>query len=492
MGLKREYVEEFRRSLQAARATHAELAQQRSDWIAAAEEVVPAFRAFERVLLGSGDIAAAIATGALQQLRDAGYLRTSTEFLTEQRLRNKAHAWTLEWLGPKVVDVARDPTGGPTVGDCWQRVELHVQIDKGNRRVDTEFYGLNPTAGETANPFDDREKLHVVWEVPEESGAPLRLYYLGVGANSPYKLDHPDRPGLDARGMGKPRFYVYGRDRTPAVHFRHEVTRRDEGPVLWPWPHLPVERVDDAYVVRFVRTTDDTRTCLADPAVIAANAGRSLDDVVRAFFATIGEAGSAPTFDALPPALQSKIRSSFIVEAATVRRIEGPLPATLPTLEKVLEWLRFDYAAYFYATAAATTRPRTEEELLDATRWGLDAHRRANYQRIFERPTREVFDPEDLPHLPATVGDLFRARPPAMPPTLATLVNGMRAQLRSELEADLYHFGQYPNDRVQHLRLGVHLALSAGWGDVYCKVVNQARRCVEGQEPFGEFDLRWP
>jgi hypothetical protein len=158
----------------------------------------------------------------------------------------------------------------------------------------------------------------------------------------------------------------------------------------------------------------------------------------------------------------------------------------------VLDWMREDYLPYFYAMCAPTTRPRTNEELRQAALHGLDVAKRSEYAEIFSRPSADVFELPDLPYLPSTIGELFVAGELPLPPELAAEVASMRTQLRSEIELDLYHFGQMPNERIQHLRLGVYLATSIGWGDVYGKILSQARACIEGKEPFGQFDLVWP
>ncbi len=226
---------------------------------------VPGLTSFHHALEVRGDIEGAVATGVMPLLLREKLMETWAAHLTPDKLMRGLVVWWIRWLGHGTMAVDRSGTD-PTVGYQWHRVILNVRVDRGTRRIDTEFYSLNEEAGDGVNSFDDREKLHAIWAVPVDRAAPLELVYLGFGTNEPYDLEHADRGTTTL--SGRPRFYIYDVDR--GAELSYQVRWSDSRPFDWDWTPRPVTEGPEGTKVEFVRMGDGSLFCLADAEVASA------------------------------------------------------------------------------------------------------------------------------------------------------------------------------------------------------------------------------
>lgn len=469
------------------RELHAALWKERQDFSELLSASIPRYREFHHALETRGDIQRAVETGVLGSLKEQGYARTNSEHLTPHKLREGCRAWSIEWLGYGGLTVDRTSSDRPQTADLWHRVELVVRAEREARRIDTEFFSLNERAGSKANEFDDREKLHVVWDVPRSQAECLHLAYLGFGTNEPYDLDHLDRTGSAL--SGRPRFYIFDRDRR--VRLEYQVRWQRGNRFDWKWNRRVLVRGSDATTVSFVEFPDESLICLSDEEMVNAASGLTQDKVLELAWSALELPGSPSEFEELGSELQRRLLDSIRVVTAEVR---GPVVSKLsgdcqtPSLAEVLDAAGKNYLPYFVATSAARARERGSDQLLAAVRQ-LEPSRAKEYEQILNRDCSEVFASKWCKFLPRKMAQLFRVTPEILPKVLRSAVQEWIEDIGVQIDRDLYHYGQNPADRVHRLRLGAWLALSPKHGDVYRRVLDTARDYVDSGTAHGSFDV---
>lgn len=464
-----------------------ELWRQRLEFQALVVSTVPRIRRFYNELEMLGDIEAAVQTGALRALFDEGLATSESDHLTSEKLKAGCFVWRLRWVGHGALAVDRSTTV-PIAEVQWHEVVLRVKVDREARSIDTEFFSLNESAGDTQNPYDDREKLHVVWRVPHND-SPLELQYLGFGTNEPYDLDHPGR--AKAASVGRPRFYIY--DRRRAIEMSYDVSWMQLGSFDWDWTIRPIHISGDVIEVDFVQLLDGSRHCLADREIVNAAADLNEQRMLDLTWKAMERDDPPPPAAELSPETASLWRSRFPVLRA---RVEGPNVRPTgteppPTIGDVLVRAGRDYPAYFAATSAARTGIRSQRQLLRGIRQ-LDPTRRDEYERILDARCDQVFVEHVGAVLPTTMRELLELDTTVLPVAARAAVSEWLDHLASQIDKDLYHYGQLPVERVHRLRLGAWIATNDEFGNIYAKVVSEARRLVETGGCHGRFELIVP
>jgi hypothetical protein len=87
------------------------------------------------------------------------------------------------------------------------------------------------------------------------------------------------------------------------------------------------------------------------------------------------------------------------------------------------------------------------------------------------------------------MGELFAVDRSALAGRPRIAVDQWTRKIADEVRRDLYYYGQSPLERMNRLRLGAYLALSEAHGGLYWKVLEQARRLLDGEEPHGQFTV---
>ena len=441
---------------------------------------VPRLTEFHHALEMRGDIEGALETGVLPVLLREKLVETQPVHLTPEKLTRGAVVWSIRWLGHGTMAVDRSGPE-PTAGYQWHRVILHVRVDRGARRIDTEFYSLNEEAGATVNPFDDREKLHAVWCVPEKPGAPLELVYLGFGTNEPYDIEHADRGTTTL--SGRPRFYIYDADR--GVELSYKVSWSDSRPFDWDWTPRQVTRGPHGTKVEFVRMGEGTLLCLADAELASAAQQLTEEKSLQLVWSTYFDE-PAPALSEVSEDLREKLRAFMSrVDAHVTGPCERPIGPRdeAPSIDEILLRAGRDYLPYFAATSAARTVHRTPVELLAALRQ-LDPSRADEY-RFLDETCKDVFVPDVAAFLPDRLVDVFALDQSKIDPSVA----GWVTHVAGQIDRDLYHYGQSPMERIHRLRFGAWLATRRDLGNVYGHVLAAGRACVDDGSCHGCFDL---
>ena len=484
------FIRRHQEAQQARRELHANLWQERQNFSELLSQTIPRNRDFHHALEMRGDIPGAVATGVLGALKEQGYARTSAEHLTPRKLRDGCRAWSIEWLGYGGLTVDRTSKDQPQAADLWHRVELVVKVNRDARRIDTEFFSLNEQAGLRPNTFDDREKLHVVWEVPSSGTEELRLAYLGFGTNEPYDVEHLDRGASSL--SGRPRFYIFDRDR--GLRVEYDVQWQRAGRFDWVWCFERPQRGGRGTEVSFVEMPDSSLICISDEEMANAASNYSRQTALEHAWTAFDLPGAPLLLEDLEPKIQNRLLALFrrvtaIVHGPIVTEISNDSEA--PSIEEVLNAAGAGYLPYFVATSAARAHQRGIDRLLAAVRQ-LEPSRAREYQDILEDECAAVFESRWNEYLPRRMVDLLQVDLATLPGELAQPVQDWVENIRVQIDRDLYHYGQNPADRIHRLRLGVWLALSVELGDVYASILNVARGYVDSGQAHGRFDVTLP
>lgn len=447
-------------------------------------EVCPTLRQFEYALETKGDVNEAIATHALHCLRDQGYCKSISEYITGDKLRNSTGTmiWALEWVARGVLGLEEQDNSLKT-SDKWHRVELCAKLDAGKRQVDTEFFLLNSRVGEGKNTYDDREKLHLIWQFPESKDEPDILIYAGFGTNEPYDYEHPEGSELD---LHRPRFYIYDNWQR-YLELRHAFTERDIGEFDWNWQVKKPIPSQKGVEIQFVDILG-SRLCLADRKIVSAAAATYPDrDSVASQLL-----GSGCSWMDLGDELQKELRKHIRLKSILVSLGQRhKLPQTPPTLQEIISNAVKWYTTYFYAWCSriATSPVLLEEAIKIIESESMEPTIRDYYKKLLNMSTALFFDESDLIFLPATIREVLQLDLNKMNEPLKSEIAKCQDYICTEIATDIYFEGQHPQERGPRLLLGVKLAVSQEYGDLYGKFLNAVRCHLDGEDIYGTFDL---
>jgi hypothetical protein len=466
-----EFLAEHERAIAKREPVHDAIWSERQETSQLVKSLVPEAEEFFDFLEARDDIPSAIGSGGLVRLEAEGYVQNTVQFISAERLKRNARVWSLRLTSEGVIGVDRSGDA-PKPATQWDEIVLQAKVDNLNRRIDTEFFGLNEALGDSEPTFDDREKLHIVWQLGEKDNV-LSLYYVGFGANEPYDLEHEDK---GAGFSGRPRFFIYDVERKKSV--RYEVDWTDASEFDWDWSTRPV-RVLDALrrEVEFVKFHDGCRVCLSDTEMAKAADGYTFEKAL----AEAARQGMSVTEDEVRAGTRR-------LRAVVTGPIVEALPKKAPSLQALVDRSGFDYVAYFVAATIAGEKPSSASALVKAV-GRLEPSRRAEYEAILKRSPKEVFVDSIAQALPVTMRELFDSPPEGLDETAQAAILAWTTKIASEVRRDLYYYGQAPLPRMNRLRLAAHLAFSKQHGDMYAKVIEQAKRLLLGETPWGDFTV---
>jgi len=421
----------------------------------------PNLKLFVHHMEESLDIQSAIATGGLQNLKEAGYLKTTGAHITNQKFQDGAYVWSMKWLSGKRNEIDRSSADKKLV-ESYNEIKLKIRVDKKEKKIDTEFFSLNGSVGVDDNHFDDREKLHVVWS-PSKSGQ-LEINYIGMGTNEPYDMEHPEKScGLLSN---RPRFFIF--DVENNYIFQHRVKILSKSCFQGDFKFKEIlHNKDGSHTVDFLSLIDGSLYCYSDLEITAPGA---VPDTFNPMHNTPG------------------IRDHLNKVTYSVTPTLSSINSDPPEFSELLLKTQMDYLPYFYATSAARTTHPTLADISNHFKV-LEESKSIEYQSIFSSLCSNCIKDEYLRYLPEKMHGLINCDLDGMPHELAEGIKEWRNKLSSEIDSDLYYCGQFPKSRISALMLGITLATDQRFGGIYFKYLDEANKHLNGEPVHGYFEI---
>jgi integrase len=214
-----------------------------------------------------------------------------------------------------------------------------------------------------------------------------------------HRLEHSrnEETGLG----GKSRFYIYDPSNSRFLEYR--ITDIPLARAFdWNWRVYPVLSSGGTWELTYVDTGDGRRLFLNDPATVSAASARTLDHVVADLWKNLKQPGEPPLFSKLSQPMQQRLLSFFPMGTITVSEVVGQRPTSTPTIEAMNARSGTDYLPYYIATFGTTVRESSPGELISVLKHRSPS-RFSQYEAIFNRPCKEVFQDQYCRFLPATM-----------------------------------------------------------------------------------------
>jgi hypothetical protein len=455
-----------------------ELLNSKKSYLALVEETIPGFSHFHHLVSKMMDINKVVDTGVIQKLLHEKLAKSKTEYITSRKLTssNGLRAWQFDWLYEGGLHVDRSDLL-PKCAERLNHVELVVKVNRDKKIIDTEFYSKNPSIGQFENSFDDREKFHIVWQANNETDNPFTLKYAGLGANQPFESTHPE---IDSTESGRPRFYIYDAlDKNRIM--KHPVRWKPIGSFDWDWEKTSFtpRKCGSAWILTYLKWPGDQLYCLSDPNIFNACKSMDKDYIASLVLRIFNFENPLLKFDELEVGLQNEILNQFwILEAYCESATISNLPIHAPTPQEVMDKATCDYEPYFVAYCGAGVANRTLAEIIQIVN-RMDVGRASEYDKIFKTKCEDLF--EDIgDKIPALMGQLFEIDLSEVSTQEKEMILQWRSRIINEINMDIYFYGQQPAERISSLWLGYSLATSPKYGNLYSKVLNEARNCILG------------
>jgi hypothetical protein len=255
-------------------------------------------------------------------------------------------------------------------------------------------------------------------------------------------------------------------DRDSNEEYAYDVQWQRLGEFDWNWTYSAPVLSADSVTLKYVRIFDDIYLCLSDKEVAGAAAGDEYWITWREMLRAANALSEVQAWEAS-------------VKVPTVQPIGSP-----PELADIVGEHGRNYSAYFTSLYATRLTIGSTGDVRKVTR-ALGPDRGAEYDRILSRPCNEVFEPKYAQQLPSTMGDLFAATKTDWDPVLRAGTEQWCAQLVSELERDLYYYGQDALSRMNRLRFAAWLALQPAHGSIYWTARDLALKALKGESTHG-------
>lgn len=390
--------------------------------------------------------------------------REVAEHLTVEKLSSGVNAWRLRIRNHAIQGIVQHEST-PTLADAYSDVALKVCVDSKSNLIDTEFFGWNDILGETPNPVDDPEKLHLLWRLLDNGD--IRLEYAGFGTNEPYGLLAKSTQRVD----GRPRYRVF--DRSRGIQYTNVVHWQDLGVFNGDWSHVPAARNGEATEVEFVELMDGTYLCLSDSELACAGNGSEMRDWVDA----IQETGQG--------ALLRRHRARVVREQS--RAVTDSTPS--PSLESFVDIPSRDYVAYFASRDPTQITVQAAKDIRKiAARLGPE--RRRQYEvGLAELCVNRYADAAEE-RLPETVADFLDSGGDMLSAAAMAERGRLLMLWKRELERDLYYYGQDASVRMNRLRFAASMCFSGSSGSLYSRILAQAKLAISSPKSVqGQFRL---
>jgi len=340
---------------------------------------IPNFNTFYNYIQ-NGEFDKAVDTKVLTRLIESKFAKTEPCHLTAEKLLkpNGERVWSIKWIDSIISDINTE-SDSKDIEDKFNLVELQFKIEKEKRRINTEFFYYNP-----AKSFDDREKLHIVWKIPNKSSQQLELVYLGVGTNEPFDFQHIETGTESCKGRA--RFYIYASDDSGNKAISHQFEWKDMGIFDWSWSNYPVKKEKNIYRAYFVDYLG-MRICISDPNIANAASSLTADNVFQMFCTNL-QLPVTSISQATLADRESFLRSIRLVQVQVSSLQENP-QVTPPDYRMVLRDTVKNYNAYFTIFGCSHLREKDPIQLRANIKQLKDA-RMEQYENIFAATCKDV------------------------------------------------------------------------------------------------------